>query len=241
MNQWDFKGWEKMPLSVSIIIPVYHEADIIVPMISALKGLNGNPGVEIIVVDGDPDGSTIRDVRDACVKTLLAGKGRASQMNRGAAAAKGDILLFLHADTCLPPNALQHILEIFRDRRIIGGSFDLGIQSEKKAYRLIEKMVYYRTRLTKMPYGDQAIFIFRKCFLKLGGFKEIPIMEDIELMRRIKAQRYRIGVIPHPVRTDPRRWEKEGIIYCTLRNWTLAVLFLLGVSPEKLAGYYRPL
>ena len=230
-----------MQLSLSIIIPVYHEADIIEPIISTLKVLNGNPGVEIIVVDGDPDGSTIRVLGDARVKTLLAKKGRASQMNRGAAASKGDILLFLHADTRLPPHALQHILEIFRKRRIIGGSFDLGIQSEKKAYRLIEKMVYYRTRLTKIPYGDQAIFLSRRIFFRIGGFKEIPIMEDIELMKRIRAKGYPIGIIPHPVQTASRRWEKEGIVYCTLRNWALAALFLLGVSPEKLAEYYRQL
>lgn len=228
-----------MQLSLSIIIPVYHEADIIEPMISTLKVLNGNPGVEIIVVDGDPDGSTIRVVGDAHVKTLLAKKGRASQMNRGAAAAKGDILLFLHADTRLPRHALQHILEIFRKRKIIGGSFDLGIRSEKKMYRLIEKMVYYRTRLTKIPYGDQAIFLSRRIFFRLGGFKEIPIMEDIELMRRIRAQGYPIGIIPDPVQTASRRWEEEGIVFCTLRNWALAVLFLLGVSPEKLVTYYR--
>ena len=228
-----------MHLLLSIIIPVYHEVDIIKPMISTLKGLYDNQGVEIIVVDGAPDGSTIRVVGDDRVKTLVAGKGRASQMNRGAAAAKGDILLFLHADTRLPPHALQHILEIFRNRKIIGGAFDLGIRSEKKAYRLIEKMVYYRTRLTKIPYGDQAIFLSRKVFHKIGGFKDIPIMEDIELMRRIKSQGYPIGIIPYPVQTGSRRWEKEGIVYCTLRNWALALLFLLGVSSQKLARYYR--
>ena len=197
------------------------------------------PGVlEVLVVA--PSGSPSPEVGtpDPRVRRVSAPLGRASQMNRGAVAAKGDILLFLHADTRLPRHALRHILEIFRKQKIIGGSFDLGIRSEKKAYRLIERMVYYRTRLTKIPYGDQAIFISRRIFFRLGGFKEIPIMEDIELMRRIRAQGYPIGIIPDPVQTASRRWEKEGIVFCTLRNWALAVLFLLGVSPEKLAKYY---
>jgi rSAM/selenodomain-associated transferase 2 len=228
-----------MQLSLSIIIPVYHEADSIHSMISALKGLFENKRVEIIVVDGASAGDTIRVICDAGVKTLVAGKGRATQMNRGAAAAKGDFLLFLHADTRLPQGAFQYIQEVVKKRKNIGGAFDLGIESRKKAYRLIEKMVYYRTRLTKIPYGDQAIFLSRNVFHKIGGFKEIPIMEDIELMRRVKARGYPIGIIPFPVQTASRRWEKEGIIYCTLRNWALAGFFLLGVSPEKLAKYYR--
>jgi hypothetical protein len=128
---------------------------------------------------------------------------------------------------------------ILQDPKIVGGAFDLGIRSGKPSYRLIEKMVYFRTRLTKIPYGDQAIFIYRDVFSTIGGYKEIPIMEDIELMRRVKGMGYRIGIIPHPVQTSPRRWEKEGVAFCTLRNWTLATLFLLGVSPVKLARYYR--
>jgi rSAM/selenodomain-associated transferase 2 len=230
-----------MQLLLSIIIPVYHETDIINPMVSTLEGSFENKRVEIIVVDGAPAGNTIRVICDAGVKTLVAGKGRAAQMNRGAAAAKGNFLLFLHADTRLPQGALQYIQEVVKKRKKIGGAFDLGIESPKKAYRLIEKMVYYRTRLTKIPYGDQAIFLSRNVFHKIGGFKEIPIMEDIELMRRVKARGYPIGIIPFPVQTASRRWEKEGIVYCTLRNWALAGPFWLGVSPEKLAKYYRQL
>ena len=209
------------------------------PLLSFLIGLTDSEEVEIIVVDGDPDGGTIRAVNDTRVTTLVAEKGRAFQMNRGAAVAHGDILIFLHADTHLPACGLQLIRKALQNRTPVGGAFDLGIRSGKMAYRVIEKMVYFRTRLTKIPYGDQAIFVYRDLFLKVNGYSEIPIMEDIELMRRLKASGYRIAIIPHPVQTSPRRWEREGIVRCTLRNWTLATLFLLGVSPAKLARYYR--
>ena len=228
-----------MNSSFSIIIPVYHEAAIIQPLIPILIGLADAENVEIIVVDGDPDGGTIRVVNDTRITTLVAGKGRAIQMNHGAAAARGDILVFLHADTLLPPCGLRFIREALENTIPVGGAFDLGIRSGKRAYRVIEKMVYYRTRLTKIPYGDQAIFIYRDLFLKIKGYKQIPIMEDIDLMRRLKVDGYRITIIPHPVQTSPRRWEREGIVRCTLRNWILATLYLLGVSPAELAKYYR--
>jgi hypothetical protein len=130
-------------------------------------------------------------------------------------------------------------LTAFGTENAIAGSFDLGIRSEKKAFRLIEKMVFFRSRLTKIPYGDQAFFIERKFFAKLGGYKEIPIMEDVELMRRIKAAGGKIAIIPNPVQTSPRRWEREGILYCTLRNWILVMLYFFGVSPERLSKLYR--
>jgi len=228
-----------MHSSVSIIIPVYREAAFIEPLISILIDLADAKDVEIIVVDGDPEGGTIHLVNDSRIITLVAAKGRASQMNRGAAEAHGDILLFLHADTHLPTGGLQLVRKALQNPMLIGGAFDLGIRSRKPAYRIIEKMVYYRTRMTKIPYGDQAIFLYRDLFFTLGGYKEIPIMEDIDLMRRLKASGYRITIIPCPVRTSPRRWEREGIVPCTLRNWMLATLYLLGVSPVKLAKYYR--
>lgn len=228
-----------MHSSVSIIIPVYHESAIIQSLVSVLIDLTDAEDVEIIVVDGDPEGGTIRVVNDTRITTLVAAKGRAFQMNRGAAVAQGDILIFLHADTHLPPGGLQLVRSALKNPILVGGAFDLGIRSGKPEYRIIEKMVYYRTRLTKIPYGDQAIFLYRDLFLKIKGYKEIPIMEDIDLMRRVKASGYRITIIPYPVQTSPRRWEREGIVRCTLRNWILATLYRLGVSPAKLAKYYR--
>jgi hypothetical protein len=121
----------------------------------------------------------------------------------------------------------------------VGGAFDLGIKSNKLIFRLIGKLASWRSRLNRIPFGDQAIFIRREYFNRMGGYKEIPIMEDAELMRRIKKSGNQIWIFPERVMTSPRRWEKEGVIYCTLRNWTLQVLYFLGVSPDKLATFYK--
>ena len=227
-----------MKHQISIIIPVYDEASIIHRTISDVQALEYDGNVEIIIVDGNPKKNTLQAVCEDRVRTLASRKGRALQMNRGADVAQGEILLFLHADTVLPPEGLKHIMTALRTEDVVAGAFDLGIQSDKRVFRMIEKMVFYRTRLTKIPYGDQAIFIKRKFFEKIGGYKEIPVMEDVELMRRIKSSGSKTAIIPHPVLTSPRRWEKEGVLYCTLRNWILAMLYLLGVPLSRLSKFY---
>lgn len=119
-----------------------------------------------------------------------------------------------------------------------GGAFDLGISSDKWIYRLIARTASLRSRLTRLPYGDQAIFIRRDEFRNLGGYPVIPIMEDVALMRQIKKRGGNINIIAHPVATSPRRWEREGVLYATLSNWLLQAAYFLGRSPEKLARYY---
>lgn len=195
----------------------------------------------MIVADGHPDCDTLDSLgtADADVIRLKTRRGRGRQMNAGAAAASGKLLLFLHSDTRLPPTAFQDILRVMRDGSVVGGAFDLGIDSERRAYRLIEAMVRIRTRLTRIPYGDQAIFLDRGFFQRIGGFGKMPLMEDVELMRRVRRLGRQIAIIPHPVHTSPRRWEKEGLVRCTLRNWALITLYLMGTDPEKLARFYR--
>jgi hypothetical protein len=122
---------------------------------------------------------------------------------------------------------------------VVAGAFDLGIRSGRPVFRLIETAASLRSRITRVPYGDQAIFIRKDYFHATEGFREIPLMEDVELMRRIRKAGDRISIIPERVRTSPRRWEKEGVLFCTLRNWTLITLYFLGVPPEKLARFYR--
>jgi rSAM/selenodomain-associated transferase 2 len=194
--------------------------------------------LEIIIVDGDEKGSTIRMIREASVVTAISKRGRGSQMNRGAAMARGDILLFLHADTRLPGNALALIESEMRDPLCMAGAFDLAIASGKPIYRLIEKGATVRSRLTRIPYGDQAHFFRRSYFQTLGGFAEIPIMEDVEIMGRVKRRGDRIEIISNPVLTSARRWEKEGIVMCTLRNWLLIILYFFGISPMSLTRFY---
>ncbi len=223
---------------ISIIIPALDEADRINRTIVQIKTTDKNADTEIIVVDGDPSETTLRAIADPDVTKTKASSGRSVQMNAGAEKAAGEILLFLHADTILPETAVRSILDVCRDSGTVGGAFDLAIDAPGPAFRIIEKAASIRSRLTHIPYGDQAIFIKAGCFRELGGFTEMPLMEDIDLMRRIKKRGYRIRLIPEPVTTSARRWKKEGLIYTTLRNWILSTLFYAGVHPEKLKKYY---
>ena len=224
--------------TISIIIPVLNEAQGINGIISHLHELDAGRNIEIIVVDGDPAGGTIKAIHDAGVVTEIGERGRAFQMNRGAALAEGDILLFLHADTLLPRNAFTRIHEAFQDAAYMAGCFDLGVRSARKIFRITERYVALRTRITRVPFGDQAIFVRREYFERIGGYRDIPIMEDVELMRRIRRRGDTICIIPDKALTSARRWEREGVLFTTFRNWMLQVLYCCGVSPKHLARFY---
>jgi len=228
-----------MKHKISIIIPVLNEASIINRTIGSVLSLPYDGEIEVLVVDGSPYRETLKAVARGDVIKLAGSRGRARQMNNGASAASGELLLFLHADTGLPEDALNIISSVMGKGDFVAGAFDLGINSSRPVFRLIELGASLRSRLTKTPYGDQAIFIWRDYFRAIGGFKEIPLMEDVELMRRIKKARGKIHIVPEKARTSPRRWEKEGIVFCTLRNWALITLYSFGVQPEKLAKFYR--
>jgi len=225
--------------SISVIIPVLNEAGGINDVITHIRSQAAVDAVEIIVVDGDPAGSTIKAISHPGIITAVAEKGRGSQMNCGALRAAGHILLFLHADTILPPNAFARIRKCMEVPSHAGGAFDLGIDSARKIFRITERYVAWRTRLTRIPFGDQAIFVRRDCFERIGGYRDIPIMEDVDLMRRIRQRGDAICVIPEKVMTSARRWERDGIVFGTLRNWMLQALYCCGVAPERLARFYR--
>src|SRR5208337_3368053 len=225
--------------SISIIIPVLHEGPIINRAIGNIFDLPYDGEVEVIVVDGSPYGETLSAIEKNEIRQILSKKGRAHQMNQGAFNACGDILLFLHADTELPKNALNTISSVIRKRDFVGGAFDLGIKSDRPIFRLIEMAASLRSRFTGTPYGDQAIFIRKEYFHSIGHFMEIPLMEDVELMRRIKKAGDKIYIISEKVGTSPRRWEKEGVIRCTLRNWVLITLYSIGIPAEKLSKFYK--
>lgn len=211
---------------------------------------------EIIVVDGDPKGSTIHHIISFYnsneqpnkqivlpiypkIKLITSNPGRGTQMNAGSQIADGDILIFLHSDTQLPSDSLDYISKIIKTGKYKSGAFRLRFDSQRKIYRLIELFASLRCRLTRIPYGDQAIFIKKTYFGKIGGFAEIPIMEDIDLMQRIRQRGDKIYISSKCVKTSPRRWEKEGIIYCVIRSSILALLFRLGVPPHRLLQYYK--
>lgn len=226
---------------ISVIIPVYGEADCINQTVDKLKSSVSQMlwTAEIIVVDGDPEKITLEAVNDPDIIKTASPAGRGVQMNHGARAATADLLLFLHADTVLPANAIQTILHVCRDKRVAAGAFDLTIGDSHPAFRIIEKGATLRSRVTRIPFGDQAIFFKSECFWALGGYKSIALMEDVDIMLRLRKKGYKIRFISDPVMTSARRWKKEGMVYTTLRNWMLQLLFYAGVRPEKLKAYYN--
>ena len=225
--------------SCSIIIPVLNEASLINSIIDHIDKLVCHEKPEIIVVDGDPEAGTLRAITHDHVRKIKSPRGRGRQMNEGAKGTKGDVLLFLHADTELPLDALRLIATAMQDKRYAAGAFDLGIKSERFIFRVIESSASLRSRVTSIPFGDQAIFIRKYYFEQIGGYKDIPIMEDVEIMGRIKKRGGKIVVIRQKVLTSSRRWEQEGILRCTFRNWLLQMLYILGISPHTLSKFYR--
>ncbi|MBE9581269.1 MAG: TIGR04283 family arsenosugar biosynthesis glycosyltransferase [Proteobacteria bacterium] len=226
-------------IKFSIIVPVLHESDTINSLIEHLDRLEYDAGHEIIVADGSPDRDTIQAIGRKSVIKIVAPKGRARQMNAGASMAKGEILIFLHADTKLPRDALTKIASAMAQNHYVGGAFELDIKSERFRFKLLSRWASIRCHLTRIPYGDQAIFIKRDYFNTIGGYRDIPLMEDVELMRRIKRRGDKICILRDRVMTSPRRWEQEGFVYVNLRNAALFIMYLLGVSPEKLASFYK--
>lgn len=222
----------------SVVIPALHEAPTINRTIQRVNSARGEIPTEIILVDGDPQGCTLEAIEDPEVVKLTAPKGRARQMNQGARAARGEALLFLHADTLLPERGLELAARALE--HCPAGAFDLHIDSDHFWLKATTLVGRNRSRITRVPYGDQAIFIRRTFFEELGGFREIPIMEDVALMRAVGKAGQPIAVLRAKARTSARRWEKEGPFYTTLRNWTLVSLYSFGVDPAKLAQFYRP-
>ncbi len=226
-------------MKISIIIPVLNEKKIL-PFLVDLKGRCGGDdrrSIEIIVVDGDPAGSTVGLISDSAIKTGIAQKGRARQQNFGAKMAQGVVLLFLHADTRLPGNFTNLIRKTIHVG-FSGGAFDLQIDSPHPLLRFTSRIGSFRSRITGIPYGDQGIFITRSLFEKIGGFPDLPLMEDIALMLRIKKSHKAFTILPDKAVTSPRMWYKKGILYTMIRNPMLALLYFLGVSPRVLVKFY---
>ncbi|MGB3208333.1 MAG: TIGR04283 family arsenosugar biosynthesis glycosyltransferase [Crinalium sp.] len=219
---------------ISIIIPVLNEANTIAQTLAYLKNASN---VEIIVVDGGSKDETIALAKSFGVQVISSGIGRATQMNVGATVATGAILLFLHADTRIPPN-FDILIRQALAGNFIAGAFELKIDANLRGIRLIENMVNLRSHLFSLPYGDQAIFIWSKVFHEIGGFPDLPIMEDFVFIRQLKKLG-KIEIIPQPAITSGRRWQKLGVIKTTLINQLMIIGYFLGVSPLQLARWYR--
>jgi rSAM/selenodomain-associated transferase 2 len=221
-------------MRISVIIPVLNEEKAIGPALAALTALKPH---EIIVVDGGSGDRTREIGAQAGAKVLLSGAGRARQMNRGALEATGDVLLFLHADTRLPASALRDIAAALGEPRYVGGRFDVELDSDRWLLKVVGRMISYRSRVTKVGTGDQALFVRRETFGELDGFPDMPLMEDIAFCRRLK-QLGEVACLKSKVVTSARRWETDGVWRTIFRMWTLKLLYLAGVSPARLKQYY---
>lgn len=221
-------------LTVAVVMPVLNETG---ALPAALEHLRQQAPDEIIVVDGGSDDTTRDIVRNhPRIRLLETERGRAAQMNAGAAGARSDILLFLHVDTCLPPQALSYVRAAIQAGHL-WGRFDVRLDGARPAYRVIERFMNRRSALTGIATGDQAIFVRRDVFERLGGYAPIALMEDIELSARLK-RRQRPVRVRAPAATSVRRWEQHGILRTVLRMWRLRLLYWLGMSPARLARWY---
>lgn len=221
---------------ISIIIPVLNEAAIITQTLERIKF---NPQVEIIVVDGGSNDETVTLAKQKKVTvTIVAKKGRAAQMNAGAKIAQGDILLFLHSDTQLPDNYLEIVQKTLARSLAIAGAFSLKIDGKNLPLRLVEITVEMRSRFLSLPYGDQGLFLTKQTFQEIGGFADLPIMEDFEIVQRLKRQG-KIAIAPATAVTSSRRWQKLGVLQTTAINQLIILGYYLGISPLKLKNFYR--
>jgi rSAM/selenodomain-associated transferase 2 len=223
-------------LRLSIIVPVLDEVHVIRASLEALQPLRAR-GCEVLVVDGGSTDGTREEAGPLADRVLDATRGRAPQMNAGAAAANGDALLFLHADTRLPDCADELVGAALR--RCAWGRFDVEIDSRTPALRLVAAMMNLRSRLSGIATGDQAIFVEAGAFRALGGFPPIPLMEDVAFSKRAK----RVSppaCLRERVRTSARRWEKHGVLRTVILMWRLRLSYALGADPRELARRYLP-
>lgn len=221
--------------TISIIVPVLNEAGAIDQLLRPLQRWR-RLGHEVIVVDGGSADDTVACSRSLADRVLSAPRGRARQMNAGAAVAQGDVLLFLHADTQLPDDAATRIIQALG--RPVWGRFDVRLSGRPPLLRLVETLMNWRSRLTGIATGDQAVFVERRLFHAAGGYPDQALMEDIALSKALK--RYsRPACLRTRVVTSSRRWERFGIWRTILLMWRLRLAYFLGADPAQLAKRYR--
>jgi rSAM/selenodomain-associated transferase 2 len=196
------------------------------------------PGAEIVLVDGgSTDATAAVAARFPRVRLLASSRGRARQMNAGARAARGDVLLFLHADTLLPDGALAAVEAAARDPGVVAGRFDVRFDNPRLLFRMVAWFMNHRSRWSGISTGDQAIFVCREPFEALGGYPDMPLMEDVELCRRLK-RRGQMAPLRMVVTTSARKWEREGAVRTILLMWALRFLYMVGVPPVRLHSWY---
>lgn len=220
-------------MPVSVIIPTLNEESCLA---ETLRYLRAQRPYEILVADGGSSDATCQ-IAAAADRLLHGPRGRAAQMNHGAAHARGDVLLFLHADCLLEDGALEEAERCLRRRGVAAGCFTMRVRAEGLRYRSIDACATARVRLTGIAYGDQGLFVTRERFQALGGFPPVRLMEDVLFSRALQRQG-RVVVASRRIFVSPRRWQRAGLIRQTLRNWALTALAASGVHPDRLATFY---
>ncbi len=233
-----------MAMPISVIIPTLNEERAIAPTLAHTATLGFD---ELIVVDGGSTDTTPARLESYRLSTqssalspvywVTAPPGRARQMNEGAKAGRGEVFLFLHADTQLPQDAKTVIDRVLADQQVVGGRFDVQFDRPSMWGTMISRTMNWRSRLSGLATGDQALFVRRSIFEQMGGFADMPLMEDIEFSRRLK-RKGRTAALTATVTTSFRRWEQHGPLRTILLMWTLRFLYWVGVSPQTLSRWY---
>ena len=225
-----------LPL-LSVIIPTLDEEAVVGGVLADLESLTVSR--EVLVVDGGSNDMTVDVARAAAARVLTSERGRGRQLRAGAEAARAPLLLFLHADSRLDGEAIALLDEVAIARPPCAMAFRLRIDARGFSYRLIERGANLRTRLAKLPYGDQGLLVRREDYARAGGYPDIPLMEDVELVRALQRVTP-VHLLGAAVTVSARRWRREGPLRRSLRNWILLARFLAGTPAEKLAASYQP-
>ena len=222
-------------MTLSFIIPTLNEATLLPQVLRSIP-----KDAEVIVSDGGSSDDTTSVARKLGAAVISGSPGRGVQLNRGTRAAAGDILVFVHADCVLEANASDAIATALADHRVVGGSFRLWVESTRWSIHLITGGANLRARYLGIPYGDQGLFVRREAFESAGGYPELPLMEDVALVRALK-RKGRLVQTKTRIKTAPRHWKHLGALFTTALNWTTMSLYLLGIPAETLAPTYHRL
>jgi len=220
---------------LSVIVPMLNEAGAIAATLRAIR--HGAPDAEIVVVDGGSIDTSVAVAKPLCDYVFVTRRGRAVQMNSGARASHGDVLAFVHADTIVPATFGGDIVSALSDIAVVGGRFDVRLDASALPYRVIGAMISLRSRISRTGTGDQAIFVRRDVFDRLGGFPALELCEDLEFSRRLKRAG-RVACLRSRVTTSARRWNRDGVVRTVVRMWLIRAMYLLGVPPARLKRMY---
>ena len=223
--------------SLAIVIPVFNEEKTLADALKSIQNLELEAADELVFVDGGSTDKTKQLILDAGFQCLASAQGRAKQMNKGAASTNSDIILFLHIDTAISSSNISNIKKTY-NQGYVSGRFNIRLSESNISYRIISFFINLRSSLSKISTGDQAMFVARDVFEDIGGFPELPLMEDIALSKKLKSIG-RVACLKDTLITSSRRWQKHGIAKTVVLMWKLRFLYWLGVSPERLAKMYR--